>query len=265
MNKIFYFLPFLALTGCNYFSTPEEKGSKKDTPQQQVFHYKNTGNAESIIRPSIESRGYKLDWKAKGNYVISATDLKEIEGLSLGQALNKFQETFNLRNLYIQKKLNEERKDLKLGHLPYVLIFVCNDTVYVNEYSEQDYIRHNQKLSHEEVPECSSPEKVFIPKADAKVIENHNKFQNKAPVVVPSTQGQDNKQAEYISATPPANIEYPKEIQNSNEAIDIHEIDFGYIAITPEFIQELEKDTGQKFDMNKYIERQKAKQQNNQR
>lgn len=259
MNKIFYFLPLLALTGCNYFSAPEEMNSKKDTLQQQVFQYKNTGNAESIIRQPIESRGYKLDWKAKGNYVISAKDLKEIEGLSLGQALNKFQETFNLRNLYIQKKLNEERKDLKLGHLPYVLIFVCNDTVYVNEYSEKDYIRNNQKLSHEEVPECLPPEKVFIPKTDAKVIENHNKFQNKVPTVTPSTE--NNKQAEYISATPPVNFEYPSEIQNSNEAVDIHDIDFGYNAITPEFIQELEKDTGQKFDMNKYIERQKAKQQ----
>ncbi len=262
MNKIFYILPLLALSGCNYFSTPEGKDNK-EKPKQKVFLYKDTGNAESIIRPSIESRGYKLDWKAKGNYAISVTDLKEVEGLSLGQALNKFQETFNLRNLYIQKKLNEERKDLKLGHLPYVLIFVCNNTVYVNEYSEQDYIRNNQKLSHEEVKECSTPEKIFIPKADAKVIKNHNNLQNKAPILVPSNQ--DNKQAEYISATPPPNFEYPQEIQNSNGAIDIHDIDFGYIAITPEFIQELEKDTGQKFDINKYNEIQKAKQRVNQK
>lgn len=252
MRKILLLLPIIfSITGCNYFADDKAPTGEKGATQK-IITYNKVGNAESIIRPSIEERGYKLAWQAKGNYSISSEDLARVKGKSLGQALTEFQDGFTTRNLNLEKEILISHPNVHLGHHPYVLIFVCKDTIYVKEYSSADFTENKRKLRYQEVEGCALPSSVLVTK-DELALRGQPVAQTVIPQATNAVIQNTNIQTESKAKE---NFKHEPEDQ-SGEDVDINTMDFRNIVLTPDFIKELEENSGQKFDVNKYNENQK--------
>lgn len=249
MKKIFLTIPFaISLTACNYFSNEAvqtENSSPKPNQQQKsqkVIVYNGEGNAKEIIKKETEDRGYTLNWHAKGRYDIQQNEIMAVKGLSFGEALIKLEEIFTMQNIIISEKA--ARKNLVLPHSEYLLMAVCGKELNIAEFEGKKYATVKKNLEDGLVANCTTPDKVFLTKDEmAKKAQQEAFFAQEKEMKA--------KQEEIIKQA--QNRPTPDIDDGDETPIDIHDIDFGYNALTPEFIAQLEKETGQKFNPEIYM------------
>lgn len=242
MRKIILTIPFLlSLTACNYFSadpvnTQQSKDSlSKNQQPQKVVVYNGEGNAKEIIKKETENRGYLLNWHAKGRYEIQQNELMAVKGLTFGEALIKLETIFIKKNIFLSELAS--RNNAKLSHPEYLIMAVCGKELIVKEFTGDLYAQTKKQLEDGLIENCTRPDVAFPSKEEMAKKAQIEAYLAREKEMIAKQGDLVNKQ----NQTP--------EIEDGDETpIDINDIDFGYIAITPEFIAQLEKETGQKFN-----------------
>lgn len=237
-------LPVLALSvmisGCNYFTDAEVTASPETFIVEEPT---KVGNAQEIITNAAKKRGFETKWQAQGFYHLTEAQLQASNTYSFGEILVKFQELFTRNNIALEETISLKNPSAKLHHSPYVLIFVCGKDLYVKEIPSNDYAYYNRALKNGLVKGCTTPEKAFISKAEQ---EKRDIANNVPPPSIINTPNN------VVSSEPSSNFNYEAVDLQGEHDKDINSIDFGNIIPSKELIETLEKETGEKFDMEKY-------------